>query len=108
MITTNELRVGDLIPCGSGTKMAELMRLLESCGIETDYCYESEGIRGKWLEVISKGAGTIVMGTCCLCGGWLLPECNMSYKERGYTGKGIVHMGHCSKCGAEIEVREVC
>ena len=30
---------------------------------------------------------------------------DFSFDEMGYEGEGIVHICHCSRCGAEIEYR---
>ena len=32
-------------------------------------------------------------------------ECACSFDDFGYEGEGIVQIGHCSNCGAEIEYR---
>ena len=30
-------------------------------------------------------------------------DCDFSFEDFGYEGKGIVHICHCANCGAEIE-----
>ena len=32
-------------------------------------------------------------------------DCDYSFEDFGYEGEGIVHICHCSSCGAEIEYR---
>lgn len=32
-------------------------------------------------------------------------DSDFSFEEMGYEGEGIVHICHCTKCGAEIEYR---
>ena len=32
-------------------------------------------------------------------------DCDYSFEDFGYEGEGIVHICHCSNCGAEIEYR---
>lgn len=42
---------------------------------------------------------------CFNCGGDVCWDNDFSYEDMGYGGDGIVHMCHCTKCGAEIEYR---
>lgn len=32
-------------------------------------------------------------------------DCDYDFSDFGYEGEGIVHICHCSNCGAEIEYR---
>lgn len=32
-------------------------------------------------------------------------DSDFSYEDMGYEGEGIVHMCHCTNCGADIEYR---
>ena len=32
-------------------------------------------------------------------------DSDFTFEDFGYEGEGIVHICHCSKCGAEIEYR---
>ena len=51
----NLLHVGDLIGCRDKDDMADTSRALAEEGIETDFVYEKNGIKGLWLEVIKIG-----------------------------------------------------
>lgn len=35
-------------------------------------------------------------------------DSDFDYEDMGYEGQGIVHICHCSNCGAEIEYRIPC
>ena len=32
-------------------------------------------------------------------------DCDYDFEDFGYEGEGIVHICHCTNCGAEIEYR---
>ena len=32
-------------------------------------------------------------------------DCDYDFEDMGYDGQGIVHVCHCTNCGAEIEYR---
>lgn len=42
---------------------------------------------------------------CFNCGGDICWDNDFRYEDMGYEGDGIVHMCHCTECGAEIEYR---
>lgn len=48
----NELSVGDTIKCRDEYEAVDLMEELAKEGIETDFVYEKDGVKGLWLEVI--------------------------------------------------------
>lgn len=44
------------------------------------------------------------MGECFHCGSdSVIWDSDFSYSDMGYEGEGIVHLCHCSNCGAKIE-----
>lgn len=51
-----DLRVGDTIKCKDNDDLIETMRTLQEQGIDTDFLFEKDGEKGKWLivEGISK------------------------------------------------------
>ncbi len=46
------LKKGDTIQCSSADDMIEVMTGLAKEGIETDFVYKKNDMRGLWLEVI--------------------------------------------------------
>ena len=32
-------------------------------------------------------------------------DCDLDYSDCGYEGEGMVHVCHCTNCGAEIEYK---
>ena len=32
-------------------------------------------------------------------------DCDFDFSDLGYEGEGVVHVCHCTNCGAEIEYR---
>lgn len=49
---TTTLKVGDTVKCASPEEMVELMYELQKQGIETDFLYSVNGVRGLYLEVV--------------------------------------------------------
>lgn len=47
-----KLQVGDTIKCSCPEEMVELMNQLQKDGIETDFVYYVNGVRGLYLEVV--------------------------------------------------------
>jgi hypothetical protein len=47
----NELHVGDTIHCRDAEDMINTMYELNHLGIETDFMYEKDGVRGLWLII---------------------------------------------------------
>lgn len=47
----NKLKVGDYIKCHDSEEMVNHMYELNREGIETDFMYERDGVKGLWLEV---------------------------------------------------------
>lgn len=46
------------------------------------------------------------MYQCFHCGKMAVVwDSDFSFDEMGYEGDGVVHICHCSECGAEIEYR---
>jgi transcription elongation factor Elf1 len=44
------------------------------------------------------------MYECFHCGARaVIWDCDYDFEDFGYEGEGIVHILHCSNCGAEIE-----
>ncbi len=50
---SRELQVGDTIKCHDAEEMIEYMYGLHEEGVETDFEYEMDGVKGLWLRVIS-------------------------------------------------------
>lgn len=46
------MNVGDAIKCHDPEEMVNVMQELANEGIETDFLYEKEGVKGLWLEVV--------------------------------------------------------
>ena len=46
------MNVGDTIKCKDPEEMVNLMYELNREGIETDFMYEKDGVKGLWLEVV--------------------------------------------------------
>lgn len=46
------MKVGDTIKCRNKADMVETMYQLQREGIETDFMYEKDGVKGLWLEVL--------------------------------------------------------
>ena len=46
------MNVGDTIKCSNAEEMVNLMYELNHKGIETDFMYEKDGVKGLWLEVV--------------------------------------------------------
>jgi hypothetical protein len=47
-----KMNVGDTIKCKDPEEMVNLMYELNREGIETDFMYEKDGVKGLWLEVV--------------------------------------------------------
>lgn len=45
------MNVGDTIQCSDKADMVETMYQLNREGIETDFMFEKDGVKGLWLEV---------------------------------------------------------
>ena len=45
------LHKGDTIKCHDADDMIKTMRDLAKCGIETDFMYEKDGVKGLWLKI---------------------------------------------------------
>ncbi len=45
------LNVGDTIKCKDPKDMVDYMYALNREGIETDFLYEKDGVKGLWLEI---------------------------------------------------------
>lgn len=45
------LNVGDTIKCKDPEDMVDCMYALNREGIETDFLYEKDGVKGLWLEI---------------------------------------------------------
>lgn len=46
------------------------------------------------------------MYECFHCGALaVIWDSDFSYEDYGYDGEGIIHVCHCTNCGAEIEYR---
>ena len=55
------------------------------------------------LELLRKNIGAI---TCFHClSDSVICDSDFSFEDCGYEGEGIVHICHCTNCGAEIEYR---
>lgn len=50
------IKVGDTIKCHDAEEMISLMHEMAAEGIETDFMYEKDGIKGRWLVVEEVGA----------------------------------------------------
>ena len=48
----NVLKVGDTIKCHDNDDMVEYMMALNKEGVETDFVYELNGVKGLWLEIV--------------------------------------------------------
>lgn len=46
-----ELQKGDTIKCANADDMINTMNELTKEGIDTDFLYEKDGVKGLWLEV---------------------------------------------------------
>lgn len=46
------MNVGDTIKCRDKDDMVDTMVELAKDGIETDFLYEKDGVKGLWLEVV--------------------------------------------------------
>lgn len=46
------MNVGDTIKCRDKDDMVDTMVELAKEGIETDFLYEKDGVKGLWLEVV--------------------------------------------------------
>ena len=46
------MNVGDTIKCKDPEERVNLMYELNHEGIETDFMYEKDGVKGLWLEVV--------------------------------------------------------
>ena len=46
------MQVGEMIKCESKEHAIELMQDLQKQGVETDFVYEVNGVKGLWLKVI--------------------------------------------------------
>jgi hypothetical protein len=46
------VKVGDTIQCRDKADMVETMYQLQREGIETDFVYEMDGVKGLWLKVV--------------------------------------------------------
>lgn len=46
------MKIGDTIKCADAEDMIETMYALAKEGIETDFMYEKDGVKGLWLEVV--------------------------------------------------------
>lgn len=43
---------------------------------------------------------------CFHCGAYAVQwECDYDYSDYGYDGEGVIHICHCTNCGADIEYR---
>lgn len=47
----SELKVGDMIKCYDKEELVDYMEGLMEMGIETEFVYEKDGVKGLWLEV---------------------------------------------------------
>jgi hypothetical protein len=47
-----ELKVGDYIKCHDKYEMAALTETLAADGIETEFEFEKDGVKGLWLQVV--------------------------------------------------------
>lgn len=45
------MKIGDTIKCADAEDMIETMYALAKEGIETDFMYEKDGVKGLWLEI---------------------------------------------------------
>ena len=50
-----QLKKGDYVRCKSKEDMVNVRCELQDAGIDTKFCYERNGVKGFWLEII-KGA----------------------------------------------------
>lgn len=48
----NELKVGDTIKCKDKYDAVSTMEQLQKEGVETDFFYMKDGVKGLWLEVV--------------------------------------------------------
>lgn len=46
------MKIGDTIKCKDPEEMVNLIYELNREGIETDFLYEQDGVKGLWLEVV--------------------------------------------------------
>ena len=47
-----KLKVGDYIECHDKYEMAALTETLAADGIETEFEFEKDGVKGLWLQVV--------------------------------------------------------
>ena len=47
------LKVGDTIKCANKEDLLKTHNDLAENGIQTDFMYEKDGVKGLWLEIIS-------------------------------------------------------
>lgn len=46
------MNIGDTIKCHDKNEMVDYMMALAQEGIETEFVYEKDGVKGLWLEVV--------------------------------------------------------
>lgn len=47
------MNIGDTIKCNDADDMIETMSKLSKDGIESEFLYEKDGIKGLWLEIVA-------------------------------------------------------
>ena len=52
-----DIQIGDFIKCHDAEDMVDTMNELAKEGIETEFIYQREGIKGLWLEVTGYDKG---------------------------------------------------
>lgn len=72
------------------------------------YVYNGRTLRD-WISVIAhrgdqlQNKGTYQCFHCCTQS--VIWDSDFDFSDMGYEGEGIVHMCHCTNCGAEIEYK---